>query len=165
MKDISEVYQYKEIQKFRQKWLFLIVLLIMLPTWWGFIRQNILGDLFGINPASYEVMIIIFILFGIGLSLFILTYRMTTLVTANFIVIKMTLLGKRLIRLSDIKRCYVRKYRPVLEYGGWGWSPTLGRAYIVTGNTGVQLELKNGKKILIGSQQAEKLTSAISSGF
>jgi hypothetical protein len=38
---------------------------------------------------------------------------------------------------------------------GKGW------AYNVRGNRGVQLELANGKRILIGSQRAEELAGAI----
>jgi hypothetical protein len=34
-------------------------------------------------------------------------------------------------------------------------------AYNVSGNRGVQLELVSGKRILIGSQQAEELAAAI----
>ena len=38
---------------------------------------------------------------------------------------------------------------------------TRGKAYNVSGNEGVQLELTNGKRILIGSQRADELADAI----
>ena len=66
---------------------------------------------------------------------------------------------------EDLSECFARKYRPILEYGGWGirfgWKG--GRAYNVSGNEGVQLVFKNGKRLLIGSKQAPALESAIRS--
>jgi TATA-box binding protein (TBP) (component of TFIID and TFIIIB) len=38
-----------------------------------------------------------------------------------------------------------------------------GKAYNVSGNKGVQLVFKNGKKLLIGSQKADELAKAIES--
>jgi uncharacterized integral membrane protein len=160
---VSEMTVFKEIQKFRQKWVLLIVGIVALLTWWAFIQQVIFNDPFGDNPAPDYIIYILTALFGIGLPAFIFGYRMETTITADFILVKMTLLGKKLIRLENIDKCYRRQYRPLMEYGGWGWrwSPTMGIAYNVSGSEGVQLELKGGKKILIGSQQAQKLADKI----
>ena len=55
-----------------------------------------------------------------------------------------------------------RRYRPILEYGGWGIRfGRSGKAYNVYGNRGVQLEFASGKKLLIGSQRPEALALAI----
>jgi hypothetical protein len=65
---------------------------------------------------------------------------------------------------EDLSEHYARTYRPILEYGGWGircgWRG--GRAYNVSGNKGVQLVLKDGKRLLIGSQRADELAEALS---
>jgi len=68
----------------------------------------------------------------------------------------------RKIDFDTIATVYARSYQPLGEFGGWGirWTPC-GRAYNVSGNQGVQLELKNGKRILIGSQRAEELASLL----
>lgn len=58
---------------------------------------------------------------------------------------------------EEVQSAEVRKYRPLFEYGGWGlkgWS-TKNRAYNVDGNIGIQLYLKNGKKVLLGTKQRE----------
>jgi hypothetical protein len=69
---------------------------------------------------------------------------------------------KKTIPLAEVVRWEARTYRPILEYGGWGIRYTLkGWAYNVSGNQGVQLELANGQRILIGSQRAEELAGAI----
>lgn len=65
---------------------------------------------------------------------------------------------------SDIKRYEIRKYKPIKEYGGWGIKQgmkSIGRAYNVKGNIGLQLYLNNGKKVLIGTQRGEALNRAM----
>jgi hypothetical protein len=68
-------------------------------------------------------------------------------------------------RVEDLSECYARKYKPLLEYGGWGIRCSLrkGKAYNVSGNKGVQLVFISGKQLLIGSQRAEELEEAIRS--
>jgi uncharacterized membrane protein YbhN (UPF0104 family) len=68
-------------------------------------------------------------------------------------------------RVEDLSECYARKYKPLLEYGGWGIRCSLrkGKAYNVSGNKGVQLVFKSGKRLLIGSQRAEEIEEAIRS--
>jgi hypothetical protein len=66
---------------------------------------------------------------------------------------------------EDLSEYYARKYKPLLEYGGWGirYSFRKGKAYNVSGNKGLQLVFKSGKRLLIGSQRAEELEEAIRS--
>ncbi len=66
---------------------------------------------------------------------------------------------------EDLSEYYARQYKPIREYGGWGirYSFRNGKAYNTTGNKGVQLVFKNGKRLLIGSQRAEELETAIRS--
>jgi len=57
-----------------------------------------------------------------------------------------------------ISKAYLRKYNPILEYGGWGVRTQWGIrwnsiAYNAWGNKGLQLELSNGKQILIGTRK------------
>lgn len=64
---------------------------------------------------------------------------------------------------EDLSECYARRYKPIWEYGGWGirYSLRNGKAYNTSGNQGVQLVFKNGKRLLIGSQKPEQLEAAI----
>lgn len=66
---------------------------------------------------------------------------------------------------EDISEYYARKYRPIWEYGGWGIRYTFrnGKAYNIRGNKGLQIVFKNGKKLLIGSQNPQELAEAIDS--
>ena len=60
---------------------------------------------------------------------------------------------------DEITSAEIRKYRPILEYGGWGWRKSLrnGTAYNIKGNIGLQLNFKDGKKLLIGTQDPDQL--------
>jgi hypothetical protein len=71
-------------------------------------------------------------------------------------------LAYKKISFDEIGTVYARTYQPLGEFGGWGirWG-SAGRAYNVSGNRGVQLELKNGKRILIGSQRADELAAQL----
>ena len=65
---------------------------------------------------------------------------------------------------SDIERHEIREYKPIREYGGWGIKQglkSIGKAYNVKGNIGLQLYLKNGKRVLIGTQRGDALNRAM----
>lgn len=69
---------------------------------------------------------------------------------------------KRVIKWDEIKEATVRKYNPIADYGGWGnkgnWNKSK-RVYNVSGNMGLELILHNGKSIMIGTKQPEKITA------
>ncbi|APY09596.1 hypothetical protein BWZ20_04820 [Winogradskyella sp. J14-2] len=68
----------------------------------------------------------------------------------------------KLIEWQEINKAYVRNYDAITEFGGWGlkggalWNKSKGRAINVSGDIGIQLQLKNGKKLLIGTQKKEE---------
>jgi hypothetical protein len=75
--------------------------------------------------------------------------------------IPLTFLRRR-IGWEEIQRVYARTYSPILEYGGWGIRiGRAGTAYNIRGNQGIQLELTNGKKLLIGTQQPQEFLEAV----
>jgi hypothetical protein len=55
---------------------------------------------------------------------------------------------------SSIRKVSVRQYNPLQEFGGWGVK-NLGktRALHVSGNKGIQLELSDGVRLLIGTNK------------
>lgn len=82
-------------------------------------------------------------------------FRLETQMNAEGISYKFAPLAKaRTIEWDDVEKAYVREFKPLREYGGWGirYSFGRGKAYYVKGNKGIQLELKNGKKVLLGTQ-------------
>jgi hypothetical protein len=66
------------------------------------------------------------------------------------------------IPLKNVVQAYVRAYSPINEYGGWGIrNGKGGRAFNMRGNEGVQLVLRSGQRVLLGSQLPEELADAI----
>lgn len=70
---------------------------------------------------------------------------------------------------KDIRDVYIREYNALYEYGGWGIRFGLmgikhgqgGKAYIISGNKGIQLEMKDGSKVLIGTQKPNEIASIL----
>ncbi|QPH40131.1 hypothetical protein [Pedobacter endophyticus] len=64
---------------------------------------------------------------------------------------------------AAIEKAYIRKYDAFSEYGGFGvgirlWFKFSDRAYILNDkNKGLQLELKNGKKLLFSSNKIDEM--------
>lgn len=66
---------------------------------------------------------------------------------------------------ADVKECRIRKYNPLVEYGGWGYRMGFfqkkGSALNVKGNIGIQILFKNGKQLLIGTQKKEDVEKVL----
>lgn len=155
---------FRETQRWRdQVWVMVLVIGLAAFTWYGFIEQIILGRPFGNNPAPDGMMLVITVLFGLGLPIFFLTLQMTVEVLPDRLRIIYGFLVRRDIPLADITLIEAVVYSPLRDWGGWGIRG-FGRriAYNVGGNEGVALRLVDGREVLIGSQQADRLAAAIS---
>lgn len=71
--------------------------------------------------------------------------------------------SEKSILWNEIEKCYVRKYNPITEYGGWGIRGlgSKNKAYNTQGNIGLQLVLKNGKKLLFGTQMKTEMEQVV----
>lgn len=160
---------FNETQDFNQWWLQLIKLTILgfliyaAYNWFTLYRAT--GNV-SAEDRTAQVMVIIVTLVSLGL---ICIFRLITTIDEigvhyQFLPIN---LSKKTIRWDEIKKCYVRTYSPIKEYGGWGYRMSFGKgkALNVIGNKGVQLELQNGKKVLIGTQKEEDAQKAIERYF
>ena len=160
---------FREVQQFRQKWLWFVLLASKLVVigvfFYGLYQQLFLGQPWGNRPLSDSALVIITILAGLfscGLSYLFFQLKLITEVRDNGLYIRFFPLRGRLIPYHAIVRCEARTYHPIKEYGGWGIRyGKNGKAYNISGNQGVQLELQNDKPLLIGSQRAPELAQAI----
>ncbi len=155
---------YREVQHFRQVPLWLLLLCLAGVAIYAMVEQLILGKPFGDNPASDTVLAIIVVVFGFGFPIFFYVINLATEVRSDGLYIRFfpLHLSFRKIPLEALKTYEVRTYRALREYGGWGirggWR---GKAYNVSGNRGVQLELSNGERILIGSRKPDEFAEAL----
>jgi hypothetical protein len=153
---------FREEQRFNQWWLWLLILEPTSMMWYGAIQQLIFDKPYGTNPTSDTGISILLVLFGILLPLFMYSLRLITEVRQDGLYVRFYPfhLSFRQYPYESINSYQVREYSPLKEYGGWGIRYGMkGMAYNVSGNRGVQLEFKTGKRLLIGSQRPEELTS------
>lgn len=79
---------FLEEQRFRQFWIYLIIAIPVVVTWWGFLEQIVLGRSWGDRPAPNWVVILVWLVFGIGFPWFFWSLRMTTRVDASGIEVR-----------------------------------------------------------------------------
>ena len=163
---------FKEEQRFDQLWLKvpLYVLAISNVTLfaYGFYHQLIAGEPWGDNPMSDIGLVfatgLVFLIWGAVFFLFEKTKLITTIYEKEIRLRFPPFFSKeKAIPIQMIKKMEVRKYNPITEFGGWGLRYGFrGKAYNVKGNIGLQLNFKNGKNLLIGTQKGEQVKWAIS---
>ena len=165
---------YKEEQKFGQPWIWLIFLpatagsLIFFS--FGLHKQLFLGEPFGDNPMSDTGLIgttVLVTLMMIGVTVLFYKMKLVVEIRDDGIHYRYPPMIKRFRKISrdEIERLEVREYKPIKEFGGWGikvGSKKYGKAFNVRGNMGLQLYLKNGSRILFGTQRKAAIGDAAS---
>lgn len=156
---------FREVQRF-PLWLRLLVIFVVCLTVviaYSQLREKILpsGE---ILPIIFVVFIAI--LFPTAVAIVFSIMKLETEVRDESLCVRFFPFHIRYKEFTaeDLTECCARTYRPILEYGGWGIRfGKKGKAYNVKGNKGVQLILKNQKRLLIGSQKPDELARAIGS--
>ena len=150
MKENPEFY---EIQRFRQWWLWLIILSVL-----GFSAYN------SYENAEYFSRTELIISSAIPAMIFFLFFITKLETKIDHLGVRVRLfpfhLQFKYFPWKNIQKAYVRKYSPLVEYGGWGLrivSFGRGKAYNISGNMGLQLVFKDGKKLLIGTEKAVEI--------
>jgi hypothetical protein len=156
---------FTEKQKFRQWWVWTILLGINGLFIFGLVKQILFKQEFGDNPMSNKGLIL-FMLFMLVFTFLFSQIGLETQITNEGIAIRFLLFEKnfRLIKWQEISKCYIRQYHPIREYGGWGIRfGSHGTAYNVFGNQGIQLELLDGRNILIGTNKPAEVQAILNS--
>jgi hypothetical protein len=152
---------YTERQKFRQWWLWTMLLGANALCLYGVFRQVIGKHPFGEKPASDSALITV----AVGVILFTIlfaSFGLDTMIQKDGIYIRFFPfhLSFRHYAWDQLSKSYIREYSPITEYGGWGFRVGVfgnGKAYSVSGKMGLQLEFTNGRKLLIGTNKADEL--------
>jgi hypothetical protein len=158
---------YTETQKFRQAWLWILIIISALVPiaifGAGFYRQIIQGQPFGNHPASDTGLIIgsaLVVVFTVSLLLLFGTIKLTTMIDNKGISYRFFPfhLQYRTIRWEEIEKYEVIQYNPLADYGGWGIRYGKGgKAYNVSGDRGLKLYLRSGRNLMIGTQREEEM--------
>lgn len=153
---------FKEEQRFTQLWL-IVLLAISMVVPLVFISKSYINN--QMSTISYVLVLLLIIVSTCGIFLFQLKTRIDERgIHYKFFPFHFKY---KTIQWKNIGEAYVRKYDPISEYGGWGvkggalWNKQNGIAYNVSGNIGIQLVLKEGKKILIGTKKEGEANQTI----
>ncbi|MCE5252662.1 MAG: DUF6141 family protein [Actinomycetia bacterium] len=159
----SPVPLFREAQRFRQWFFYVPVAIVTAVVWWQFIQQIGLGRPVGEEPLPDWLAWTLTIIFGLGFPAFAALVRLITEVTPGELSIRLYPFRATRIPLVEVGHAECREYSPMREYGGWGIrvGRLSGRAYNASGNQGVQLIMRDGRRILVGSQRPEQLLAAL----
>jgi hypothetical protein len=144
MPNVSNDVTFREVQRFRQPWLWALLAFVCVVS-------SVSGGPGGLVVASVIV-------------LFMWSLRLETEVRDDGLYLKLAPLHRsfRHVAWEAIESVESVRYRPLLEYGGWGirWRP--GKlAYNVSGSRGVRLGRPDDRELLVGSQRPDDLATAI----
>ena len=149
---------FVEEQRFRQIWLIIVLsFLTIVPI--ATITKNYLKENTTISTKAFLITIVI-LLFSIAI---IFLFKLKTRIDEKGIHYQFFPLhfSVKTIYWHQISKAYVRSYKPISEFGGWGlrggffFNKGKEKAINVSGDIGIQLILKNGEKLLIGTNNKE----------
>ena len=152
-------YLFKEVQKFTQWWLWMLIGLVAVSLTSITIYQLYLGHPFTHNPVGFSILAS-----GSFIALILLitfsSLKMITEVDRDGIRVKYAPFINKKFYWEDIDNAKVLDYGFV---GGWGVRlfTKYGTVYNVKGSEGLYIILKNGKKFVIGSQRPDELGDVV----
>ena len=162
---MNEESLFTERQRFKQWWLWLILLGTNGLFLFGVFKQVIGGQQFGDKPMS-NVGLLIATGLTILLTLLFVNFRLDTTIKKDGIYVRFFPfhLQFKYYPWDKLTKSFVRQYSPIADFGGWGLRLGLfgkGTAYNVSGDKGLQLEFTDNKKLLIGTNKPDELTEIL----
>ncbi len=162
---MKDYHRFSETQKFRQWWLWFLFAGIKGVMGFFIVTQVLFGKPFGSSLVDNALLLIGF-LFMLILSLLFFIMKLETRISDTGIAVRFfpIQLKFRNYNWEDIEEVYLREYAPLAEYGGWGIRYSLvgkGRAFNVSGRTGLQLVFKDGRKLLIGTSKPDDIMQVL----
>lgn len=150
---------FKEEQHFRQTWLIVLLFISAILPLAMMLKKYLKED----STLSTQEFVITIGIILVSISL-IFFFKLTTRIDEIGIHYRFYpfYFKVKTIPWNAISKVYVRTYYPISEYGGWGirggffFNKGKGKAVNVSGDIGIQLLLKNGDKLLIGTQKKEE---------
>lgn len=155
---------FREIQRPHQWWVWIAIGAgTAALSWCAFLHQIAIGLPFGPEPAPDWVVLLFWALFGVLLPVLFVTSHLTAEVHDDGLHVNYFPFFRRRIAFADIASCKAVIYQPLAHYGGWGIRVNMDGSWVwsVSGDEGVQLVFRSGKRVLIGSRSAAAFAAAI----
>ncbi len=126
------------------------------------LRQIVWHHAWGNPPVTNGGLIFLTILLLLVYVRLITVRLVTELRSGELRVAMKGLLRRTRVPIGNVLSAVAVQFDPAAEYGGFGVrSGPRGQAYIASGNQAVQLELRDGKKLLVGSHHPKELARTI----
>lgn len=163
---MSEVL-FKEVQYFRQKILWVLLLSITVGSI-GLFAVNLFNN-YEIADGTYNISLFGLILvsfFTLFLLWFFYNIKLEITVSNNSINYSFWpfIRDTKSLDFTNINSIYIGKYKPIREYGGWGYRLSLkgrGLCLNVSGSKGMRIKMNDGFELLLGTQKKDELIKTI----
>ena len=170
---MKEEIVFLERQRFNQWWILALIAIVNGIVIYACITQIGLGKLWGNNPVS-DTMLIVITVIVLLVTVCFLFVRLDTVINREGVYYRMFPyhLKFQFKPWEHISEADVMKVRPISEFGGWGMRFKIlnfggsgihvgfgSKSYTVSGNKTLKLELKNNKKIYIGTRNPDELSA------
>jgi hypothetical protein len=152
---------FEESQRFNQWWIYLVPVSAVLFSVYVTYEQLWMQRPVGNNPLDNDHLWIMW-LFTLSILALIAIVRLDTQINNSGIHVRLRPFTSAYFSWDQIEQAYLRKYKPLREFGGYGLRfSRSGKAYNIKGDEGLQLVLKNGKQVLIGTQKWDELEKTL----
>lgn len=158
---------FQEVQRFKNPIILVVLPAVQLLFGVGLFYQVILKQPFGENPVEDWILIAINAFIFLLIVLFLLSkleVHMDQLgITYRFFPFQRK---STTIPWEEVLKPEVRTYSPIGEFGGWGLrGGKNNRCYTMYGTMGIDVLMKNGRRLLIGTQKAMDARKAVKELF
>ncbi|WP_183575964.1 hypothetical protein HDF18_18910 [Mucilaginibacter sp. X5P1] len=154
----------KILFKETQKYAVLMVAAMLSTIFFGVfcVIQIVLGKPVGNHPAP-DALLIVFFVVSVA-TIFLAWYqKLVFIITEDELHISFGILtSSKTIKMSDVKNISTRKYNAMKEF--WGWGVRFRKnitCFTVSGSDAVEIELKSGEKLLVGTQKMTEVAAVV----
>lgn len=106
-----------------------------------------------------DIIFPVFVLLCVGIIFFF--FNLSSRIDETAISVKFGLFQRsyKAFKWDSIKAVQVKKYNPIMDYGGWGYRGLWrkNRAYSVSGNMGLQITFHDDSVVLVGTKEPDKM--------
>jgi Family of unknown function (DUF6141) len=146
---------FKETQRIRLWWLWAFVGILNVLFLYAFLRQVIFNKPFG-SIAAPNGLLAGLAIFSLLLLVFLFLLQLRTRIDETGIHYKFSPFHLKYTTITwyNVSDAYMRQYEPLYEFEGWGIRGNeKNKAISMSGKFGLQLVLRNGGKLIIGTRK------------
>jgi len=158
---------FKETQQFKRWWIWIGLTAINGIFVYAIIQQLFFHKPFGNTPVS-DTNLLLLSFIPLSLLVFVFSIKLETSISDDGICYRFYpfQFNTTWVEWEDLADAHLREFNALYEYGGWGirvGNSKNNRAVTTStsGNIGLQLEFKNGSRLLIGTTKPKEIKQVL----